>query len=125
MKQRKIIQLIITRGKVFSAMDAPKYIIQCITSGYMYSKIYPIKFIPYFYQFCDYIGYEITGLQKHIQLKTQLEHVYKEKEVVTGLIPDLSIAARIMMILDLSGCDISYEIDIDPDIMSIYINDTP
>ena len=46
--------------------------------------------LPYGCQFCDYIECEITGLQKYIKLKPSREHIYKEKEVATGLIPDLS-----------------------------------
>ena len=47
-------------------------------------------YVPYYCQWYGYTGYEITGLQKHINVKLSCENFYIENDVVTGLIPDLS-----------------------------------
>ena len=46
--------------------------------------------LPYCCQYCPYIGYDKGGLGKHLQLQPSYEYFCKEKEVVTGLIPDFS-----------------------------------
>ena len=46
--------------------------------------------LPYSCQFCQYIGYEPYGFQKHLQCKPSCEQFYKEKELTTGQILDFS-----------------------------------
>ena len=45
--------------------------------------------MPYCCQFCTYIGYEFSGLQRHLIVTPHCAHFYKEKEAITGIIPDL------------------------------------
>ena len=46
--------------------------------------------LPYSCQFCSYIGYEQHGFYKHLQCKATCQQFYKEKDVATGQMIDLS-----------------------------------
>ena len=48
------------------------------------------RILPYSCQFCQYVGYDQNGFQKHLHLKPSCEQFYKEKEVTTGMILDFS-----------------------------------
>ena len=40
-------------------------------------------------QFCTYISYGFSGLQRHLSVTPHCAHFYKEKEAIAGIIPDL------------------------------------
>ena len=47
--------------------------------------------LPYHCDFCGFIGYDSTAWGKHLQFSLSCSHFNKEKEVITGLLPDLSL----------------------------------
>ena len=47
--------------------------------------------LPYCCDYCGFIGYNIFSWEKHLQFNPSCDHFYKEKDVTTGLLPDLSV----------------------------------
>ena len=47
--------------------------------------------LPYHCDFCGFIGYDSTAWGKHLQFSLSCSHFNKEKQVLTGLLPDLSL----------------------------------
>jgi hypothetical protein len=45
--------------------------------------------LPYCCQLCTYIGYEFSGLQRHLIVTPHCAYFYNEKEAITGTIPDV------------------------------------
>ena len=82
----------VRRNKTYLC-DACKSIFPSLTSfkSHLSANIACKNKLPFCCDFCGFIGYDSTAWGRHMQFNPSCQHFYKEKDVTTGMLPDLSV----------------------------------